>query len=67
MYIYTCVCIYNCVPVGIKCYVKCIYVYIYIHLNIPQADLSVGVLTVLYMGPWLVRSSGDEHGEHFSL
>jgi hypothetical protein len=34
---------------------------------IPQTDLSVGVLTVLYKGPWMVWRSGGAAGEHFSL
>jgi hypothetical protein len=33
----------------------------------PQTDLSVGVLTVLYKGPWMVRGSGVKHGGHFSV
>ena len=41
-----------------------IYIYIYIHVHnefyhvyIPQTDLSVGVLTVLYKGPCLVAGN----------
>jgi hypothetical protein len=38
-----------------------------IYIYIPQTDLSVGVLTVLYKGPCLVRGSRAKTGEHFSL
>jgi hypothetical protein len=36
-------------------------------LIIHQTDLSVGVLTVLYKGPWMVCGSVARAGEHFSL
>jgi hypothetical protein len=36
-------------------------------LQIPQTDLSVGVLTVLYKGPWMVRCSRAKTAQRFSL
>jgi hypothetical protein len=42
-------------------------IYIALYELVPQTDLSVGVLTVLYKGPCLVCGSRAKTAEHFSL
>ena len=36
-------------------------------IQIPQIDVSIGVLTVLYQGPFLLDRSIDAAGEQYSL